>query len=100
MNASVKIWLHGLAGAFVGGAAAALSGAISMPNTFNFSRAGMLNMARIGAGSGLASAFLYLKQSPLWAMRTTATLTETPQKTTLEISQSVQSPNQPEMRKP
>ena len=99
MNASVKVWLHGLAGAFIGGAAAALSGAISMPNTFNFTKAGMLNMVRIGVGAGFASAFLYLKQSPLWATTTTATLTETPQKSTLEISQTVQSPNQPETRK-
>lgn len=91
MNASVKIWLHGLGGAFVGGAAAALSGAVSMPDTFNFTKAGMLNMARIGIGAGFASAFLYLKQSPLWSTTTTAKLTETPGKSTLEVSQTKES---------
>jgi hypothetical protein len=90
MNASVKLWLHGLAGAFVGGGSAALSGAVSMPDTFNFSRAGLLNMARIGVGAGLASAFLYLKQSPIWSTVTTTTLTETPDASTLEVTKKEQ----------
>jgi hypothetical protein len=90
MNASVKIWLHGIAGAFIGGGSAALSGAFTMPDTFSLTRAGMLNMLRIGVGSGLASAFLYLRQSPIWSTVTTTKLTETPEASTLEVTKKEQ----------
>jgi hypothetical protein len=60
-----KTWIHSLAAAGIGGAANALLGTVAMPDTFNFSHAGLINMAKIAAVGALVPVLTLLKQSPL-----------------------------------
>lgn len=67
--ASPKVWLHGLASAFIGGGASALT---ADQGLILAQRVGMdvvtLNLTEVGIvffSSGLVSAAMYLKQSPL-----------------------------------
>lgn len=60
-----KLWLHGLAAAAIGGAASALSGALTAPDTFNFTAAGWTKLWHLAVIGSIVPAVLYLKQSPL-----------------------------------
>lgn len=62
---SVRTWLHGLAAAVIGGASTAASAALVDAQTFNFSHAGLIALAKISATASLIAALAYLKQSPL-----------------------------------
>ena len=71
-------WFHGLAAAFIGGAATFLSSgqiiAMMAPETFNFGPQLSLTlktMAVLGAWAGLQTALAFLKQAPLpeWERR-------------------------------
>lgn len=72
MKQNTSAWLHGLFGALIGGGASAAASGIVLPmmkpEAFNF-HAELIpmleNMLAMFAVSGLLSAFLYLKQSPL-----------------------------------
>ncbi len=59
-----KPWLHGLGSAFVGGAANSISAMVIDPVDFNLQE-GLHKVLSMWAVSGLISAGLYLKQSPL-----------------------------------
>jgi len=69
---NTKVWLHGLAAAFIGGGASGFtSGLASMgvdPEHFNI-QTGLSHVAKLVAAtfllSGTLMAFAYLKQSPL-----------------------------------
>ena len=75
-------WLHGLIGAFIGSAASVVSG-IAVGITWQ-------KLGQQALVSGVVGAALYLKQSPIWSTTTTAKLTETPTKSTLEVTQKEQ----------
>lgn len=64
MSNATKAWLHGLGSAVIGGAASAVTVVIVDPATFNLSTGG-LKLLSVLAVSGIISAALYLKQSPL-----------------------------------
>ena len=57
-------WLHGLGSAFIGGGASAVSAMVIAPERFNLAE-GFESMMQMWAVSGIISAALYLKQSPL-----------------------------------
>lgn len=59
-----KPWLYGLFSAFMGGGASAVSAMVIDPVKFNMAD-GFSNMLSMWVVSGLISAALYLKQSPL-----------------------------------
>lgn len=59
-----KPWLHGLISAFIGGGASTVSAMVIAPDRFNLGD-GFENMMQLWAASGITSAALYLKQSPL-----------------------------------
>lgn len=71
LKSNIRIWLRGLAAAFIGGGSGAASGALALvindPNDFNAAHPGKL--MRVGATifliSGISSAFAYLKKSPI-----------------------------------
>ena len=77
-----RTWLHGLIGATIGSAASVASGF-----AVGISWQKLLQQALVSAVVG---AGLYLTKSPIWATTTTAKLTETPQKSTLEVTQKEQ----------
>jgi len=59
-----KAWLHGLTSAFVGGAANSISAMVIDPKEFNLQE-GLPKVLTMWGVSGVISAGLYLKQSPL-----------------------------------
>jgi hypothetical protein len=72
MNKNTSAWLHGLMAALIGGGASAVTSVIvlpgSAPGAFNFGAQLvplLKNAGEMFLVSGLLSAFLYLKQSPL-----------------------------------
>jgi hypothetical protein len=69
---NLKIWIHGLLAAVVGGASTAASAALVDNVTFNFSHAGLVALGKISASAAAISTIAYLKQSPLPAMSSTA----------------------------
>lgn len=58
------VWLHGLFAAFIGGGANALAAAIIDPAAFNIHE-GLRKLLSLALASGMISAAMYLKQSPL-----------------------------------
>lgn len=68
---NLKIWLHGLLAAVIGGASTAASAALVDTVTFNFSHAGLIALGKISASAAAISTIAYLKQSPVPAMSTT-----------------------------
>ena len=75
-----KVWIYTLVAAGIGGASNALLGVIAMPDTFNFSHAGLINIGKISLIGALVPILTFLKQSPLPAIQTTTettTLTKT-----------------------
>lgn len=60
-----KAWLHSIAAAAIGGASNAALGSMAMPDTFNFTHAGLLNLGKIAAVGALVPVLTLLKQSPL-----------------------------------
>ena len=73
-----KVWIYTLVAAGIGGASNALLGVIAMPDTFNFSHAGLINIGKIALIGALVPMLTFLKQSPLPTVQTTT------QTTTLE----------------
>jgi hypothetical protein len=65
MNQSLKIWLHGIGAAFISAFSTAASGTIALPAVFNFSHAGLVNVAKLAVVPALMAVFAYLKTSPL-----------------------------------
>lgn len=65
MNTTAKVWVHSLAAAAIGGGANAILGALAMPDTFNFSHAGLINLAKIALMGILVPVLTLLKQTPL-----------------------------------
>ncbi len=76
---NLKIWIHGLFAAVIGGAATAASAALVDSGTFNFSHAGLMALGKISLTAGAIATIAYLKQSPVPAISTTAK--ETTEKT-------------------
>jgi hypothetical protein len=74
---SIKVWLHGLAAAAISAFASAASGAIALPSVFTFDRNGFINMAKLATVPALLAVFAYLKGSPIPAITTTLTTSET-----------------------
>lgn len=78
---SWKVWLHGLAAAFIGAGATAAAGALGLPSVFNFSHEGLINFAKVCIIPAAFNAASYLSQSPVPALTSTVTLTQTMTKT-------------------
>jgi hypothetical protein len=74
---TTKAWLHSLAAAAIGGAASAVLTPIAMPDTFNFSHDGLINIAKIAIIGAIVPVLTLLKQSPLPTAEVTATTTVT-----------------------
>jgi len=62
---NIKIWLHGLFAAAISAFSSSASGFLLLPNVFNFTHTGMLNMVRVSVVPAMIAVFVYLKQSPL-----------------------------------
>ena len=75
MSSTAKTWLHSLVAAGIGGASNALLGVVAMPDTFNFTHAGLLNMGKIALAGALVPVLTLLKQSPLPSAEITTTTT-------------------------
>lgn len=60
-----RSWAHGLGAAVIGAAATAGSAALAVPDAFNFSHHGLVNLGKVMLVPALYSALAYLKQSPL-----------------------------------
>jgi hypothetical protein len=79
-----KNWLHGLVGAVIGSAASVASGfAVGI----SWQKLGQQALVSAVVGAGL-----YLTKSPIWSSTTTATLTQTPQSSTLEFKKEESKP--------
>lgn len=79
-----KTWLHSLLAAAIGGASNAVLGAVAIPDTFNFSHQGWINIGKLAAVGAIVPVLTLLKQSPLPTDVTTTTQTATLQtKTTV-----------------
>jgi hypothetical protein len=62
---NLKAWLHSLAAAAIGGASTALLSAGFMPETFNFSHQGLINVAKVAFCGAIVPVLTLLKQSPV-----------------------------------
>mgnify|MGYP001554629127 CR=1 FL=1 len=60
-----KTWLHSLVAAAIGGASNAALGAVAMPETFNFTHQGWLNLGKLAFMGAVVPVLTLLKQSPL-----------------------------------
>jgi hypothetical protein len=60
-----KTWLNSLIAAAIGGASNALLGAGLMPDTFNFSHQGWINIAKLAFCGAIVPVLTLLKQSPI-----------------------------------
>ena len=65
MSNNTKIWLHGLFAGAIGSFSTAAGGALTLPEVFNLSHDGLINLAKITLVPALLTVFAYLKQSPL-----------------------------------
>jgi hypothetical protein len=66
MSKSMRLWLHGLGAAFIGGAATSLATILVDSDKFNFDTfLGLQRLAVVAVVAGIVSAAGYLKQSPL-----------------------------------
>jgi len=72
-----SLWLHGLAAAFISAFATSAMGVLVMPDVFSFTKVGFLNMAKLSAIPALVNVCAYLKTSPVPALSTTVTTTNT-----------------------
>ena len=60
-----KAWLYTLAAGAIGGASNALLGAVAMPDTFNLTSQGLINLGKIALVGAVVPVLTFLKQSPL-----------------------------------
>jgi len=66
MSKSMRLWLHGLGAAFIGGAATSLATILVDSEKFNIDTlVGLQHLAVVAVVAGIVSAAGYLKQSPL-----------------------------------
>jgi hypothetical protein len=66
MPQNVRLWLHGLSAAFIGGAATSITTILVDPEKFNLtSLSGLQHLAIMVVVAGIVSAAGYLKQSPV-----------------------------------
>jgi hypothetical protein len=65
MGNNTKVWLHGLFAGAIGSFSAAAGGVLTLPEVFNLSHDGLINLAKITLVPALLTVFAYLKQSPL-----------------------------------
>jgi hypothetical protein len=73
MPTTVKQWIWGLLHAVVGGAANSVTAALVIPAQVNMtSVAGLKNMLALAGVGGCVAFWLYLKQSPIPVLTTTA----------------------------
>ena len=70
-----RTWLQSLLAAAIGGASNATLGAVAMPDTFNFSHQGLLNLGKIAVVGAVVPVLTLLKQSPLPGVETTTVAT-------------------------
>lgn len=76
MTSTTKAWLHGLFAGAISTFATAGGAALTMPDTFNFSKTGLINLLKIVLVPTAVSVFAYLKQSPLPTSTQTVTVTQ------------------------
>ena len=74
---SAGVWLHGLLGAIIGGAAASIGSMVVDPETFNFGD-GLKKMGTVALISGIINGAFYLKGSPVPAIKAKADLMKLP----------------------
>ena len=60
-----KTWLHSLAAAAIGGASTAALTSFAIPDTFNFTHAGLINLGKVTLIGAIVPVLTLLKQSPL-----------------------------------
>jgi len=72
-----KMWLHSIVAAAIGGASNAALGAAAMPDTFNFTHQGWLNLGKLALMGALVPVLTLLKQSPLPSDTLTSSTTTT-----------------------
>ena len=65
LSDKTKVWLHGLAAAFITAFSTSAGGFVALPTVFNFTHNGLINMVKMSTIPALIAVFGYLKQSPL-----------------------------------
>ncbi len=60
-----KIWMKGLAAAFIGGSAGAAAAALSAPDVFTLTQPGLIRLLKVSLVAAVLNAAAYLKKSPL-----------------------------------
>jgi len=60
-----KIWAKGLLVAVIGGGAGALAAALSAPDVFTMTGAGIVRLMKVSLVAAVLNAAAYLKKSPL-----------------------------------
>jgi hypothetical protein len=89
MTSTARTWLTSIIAAAVGGAANAVLGVIAMPDTFNFTHTGWVNIGKTALIGALIPVLTLLKQSPIPSAEITTT-------TTAKVTTSVEgNPPQP-----
>lgn len=62
---SLRVWIHGLIAAFVGGAAGVGTVALSAPQSFHCDESGFIALGKVALVSGVGTALAYLAKSPV-----------------------------------
>jgi hypothetical protein len=62
---NLKVWLHSIISAAIGGAVSAVSAVLVAPHDFNFSHAGFLSIEKVALSGAIIAVLAVLKQSPL-----------------------------------
>jgi hypothetical protein len=88
MSNNVKVWLHGIAGAFLGALGNGISNLLVDPQAYNlYTLAGLRKLALSSLISAAVAVGLYLKSSPVPQLSIEKTSTETnPSGSTVESS--------------
>jgi hypothetical protein len=60
-----KTWLNSIFAAAIGGASNAVLGVFVMPDTFNFTHAGLVNLGKVAFMGAIVPVLTLLKQSPI-----------------------------------
>lgn len=60
-----KVLIHSIIAAAIGGASSAILAVYSSPNSFNFTKLGLENLARVALGGAVVAVLALLKQSPV-----------------------------------
>ena len=82
---NLKVWLHSLIAAAIGGGASALSAALVSPDTFNLSPAGLKHLGLVALFGVAVPVLALLKQSPIPGASSTAASSPAPSAQTAKL---------------